>query len=83
MRKTYLGALVICICLVLSACGQSASQTQVDTNAEQSAGEAQTISEDKDIETVAETSAKEKMLENIQMLLIFLKKRIMTMPSPK
>ena len=74
MRKTYLGALVICICLVLSACGQSASQTQVDTNAEQSAGEAQTISEDKDIETVAETSAKEKMLEKYSNVIDFLEK---------
>ena len=70
MRKTFLGVLVICICLVLIACGQSAPQTQADTKAEQSAGEAQTIREDKDIETVAETSAKEKMLEKYSVMLI-------------
>ena len=63
MRKTYLGALVMCISLVLSACGQSASQTQAGTIAEQGAGEAQTITEDNNTEPVVDTSDEEQLLE--------------------
>ena len=63
MRKTYLGALVISIFLVLSACGQSVSPTQVDTKAAQNAGKAQTSGEDKETGPAAETSAREQLLE--------------------
>lgn len=63
MSKTYLGVFFICVCLVLSACGQSASPTQADTKAEQNAGEALTSGEDKETEPAAETSAREQLLE--------------------
>lgn len=74
MRKTYLGALVICISLVLSACGQSASQTQADTKAEHSAGVAQTITEDNNTEPAADTSAEEQLLEKYTDLIDLLEK---------
>lgn len=63
MSKAYLGTFLICVCLVLSACGQSASKTQTGTNAEQSAGKAQTNQEENKTESVAETSAREQLLE--------------------
>lgn len=74
MRKIFLGVLVICICLVLIACGQSAPQTQADTKAEQSAGEAKTVSDNKDIEPVAETSVEEQLLEKYGDVIDFLEK---------
>ena len=74
MRKRILGVIFVCACLIVSACGQSASQAQAGSKAEQSAGEGQTISEEKDTEPSAEITAKEQLLEKYSGVIDFLEK---------